>query len=430
MNTDMKSNRTVKGLVCHECGERYPERPEHVCEMCFGPLDIEYDLKAAKDGLTRSAVQARPATMWRYAELLPVAVDPENPPLAPDTGMTPLVKAERLASWIGVDEVWVKNDTVSHPSLSFKDRVVAVAIAKARDFGLPVIACASTGNLAHATGALAASVQMPSVVLMPDSLEATKLVGTAIYGAKVIAVRGTYDDANRLCSEVTDKYGWGSVNVNLRPYYTEGAKSYTYEIAEQLGWRAPAHVVAPLAGGSLLTKIDKAFGELRELGLIDSRPDLRPKIHGAQAFGCAPIVNAVREKREFVPIRNPQTAVSSLAIGNPADGVFAVDVIRQSGGFAAAPTDQESLEGARALAENEGIFTELGGGVVVAAARSLVRSGHIKADDGPLVLAITAHGLKTQETIATDLPPAAKVEANLKAFTELVDSGDLSGYID
>src|SRR5215468_4199875 len=310
----------VRGLQCRECGKSYDKAPVHVCEFCFGPLEVAYDYAAIGKVLTRAKIESRPHTMWRYAELLPI----DGPPaVGQATGMTPLVRADRLAKRLGLKEVWVKNDAVSHPSLSFKDRVVSVAVSKAIEFGIGTVACASTGNLANATAAQAAAAGLPAVILIPHDLEIAKVLGTSIYGARVVGVKGTYDDVNRLCSEIAGKYGWGFVNVNLRPFYAEGSKSYAYEIAEQLGWRLPSHVVVPMAGGSLVTKIGKAFGELEKLGLVPA-PARKVRVHGAQAAGCSPIVDMVLENREQVkPVKTPTSIAKSLAIGNPADGFYA-----------------------------------------------------------------------------------------------------------
>jgi threonine synthase len=334
------------------------------------------------------------------------------------TGMTPLVRTPRLADRLGVKDVWVKNDSVSHPTLSFKDRVVSVAVSKAKEFDMPIVACASTGNLANATAAQAASAGIPCVVLIPFDLEPAKILATSIYGARVVAVKGTYDDVNRLCSEIAGKYGWGFVNVNLRPFYAEGSKSFGYEIAEQLGWRLPAHVVVPMAGGSLITKIGKAFRELEKLGFVQGR---NTKIHGAQAEGCAPIASMVIEGRETVkPVKQPQTIAKSLAIGNPADAFYARQTMLESGGFAAAPSDDEIIDGIRLLAETEGIFTETAGGVTIAAARRLIAQGKIGRDDGPLVLSITGQGLKTQDPLVEKLPRPELIGPRLADFDGLL----------
>ena len=404
----------VVGMICRECGSPAPIRAAHVCEECFGPLDIKYDRAAIARELTRAVIEARPRSMWRYAELLPLA-GPTTVGL--HTGMTPLVRADRLARVLGVAELWVKNEAVSHPSLSFKDRVVAVALSKARELGITTVACASTGNLANATAALAAAAGMTAVIFIPDDLEAAKVLATSVYGAQVIAVRGSYDDVNRLSSEIADRQGWGFVNINLRPFYGEGSKTVGYEIAEQLGWRLPAHVVVPMAGGSLLHKIDEAFTDFAAMGLASGA---RPRMHGAQAAGCAPIARMVIDgSDELRPIKEPRTIAKSLAIGNPADASYARAAILGSGGFAAAPDDAEIVAGMRLLAESEGIFGETAGGVVVEALRHLRAGGQVGADDGPVVLVLTGQGLKTQDPLQAVLPPPAVIAPRLAEFDAL-----------
>ena len=406
----------VKGLKCRECGNTYDKAPIHVCEFCFGPLEVDYDYATIGKVLTRARIESRPQTMWRYAELLPI----DGPPaVGQATGMTPFVRADRLAKRLGLKEVWVKNDAVSHPSLSFKDRVVSVAVSKAIEFGIGTIACASTGNLANATAARSAAAGLPAVILIPHDLETAKVLGTSIYGARVVGVKGTYDDVNRLCSEIAGKYGWGFVNVNLRPFYAEGSKSYAYEIAEQLGWRLPAHVVVPMAGGSLVTKVGKAFGELEKLGLV-STGARKPRIHGAQAAGCAPIVDMVLENRDQVkPVRTPTSIAKSLAIGNPADGYYARQTIVGSGGWAAKPGDDEIVAAMRLLAETEGIFAETAGGVTLGAALHLIASGHIGKDDGPVVICITGNGMKTQDPLVGNLPEPQLIGPKLADFDDM-----------
>jgi threonine synthase len=407
----------VTALRCRECGNDYPKAPVHVCEFCFGPLEIAYDYPAIAKVLTRAVIESRPHDMWRYAELLPLDLPPV---VGKQTGMTPLVRADRLARRLGVRELWVKNDSVSHPTLSFKDRVVSVAVSKAIEFGISTIACASTGNLANATAAQAAAAGLSAVVLIPFDLEPAKILATSIYGARVVAVRGTYDDVNRLCSEIAGKYGWGFVNVNLRPFYAEGSKSYGYEIAEQLGWRTPAHIVVPMAGGSLVTKIGKAFGELEKLGLLAAGGARKPQIHGAQAAGCSPIVDMVLENRDQMkPVKTPTSIAKSLAIGNPADGFYARQTISGSGGFAAKPNDDEIIAAMRLLAETEGIFTETAGGVTLGAARKLIEAGRIGKDDGPIVISITGNGLKTQDPLVGQLPEPALIGPSLGDFDRL-----------
>ena len=393
----------VKGLACRECGHQLEVSPRYVCDNCFGPLEVSYDYDAISRVLTRDVIHFRPRTMWRYHELLPL----DGPPtVGAQVGFTPLVRAERLGAALGLDELWVKNDAVNHPTLSFKDRVVAVALGKAREFGYQTVACASTGNLANAVAAHAASVGLRAVVFIPDDLEQGKVVGTAVYGAQVVPIRGTYDDVNRLCSEVADKHRWGFVNVTLRPFYAEGSKSFGYEIQEQLGWRQPAHVVVPMASGSLLTKIARSFGEFVKLGLVEAPHHAPVRYHGAQAAGCGPIAEAVLAGRDAIkPVKTPQTIARSLAIGNPADGYYAARTIHGSGGTAAGVSDEEIVAGMRLLAETEGIFAETAGGVTVATAQRLCAAGRIRRAEST-VLCITGNGLKTQEALGDfRLPP-------------------------
>ena len=409
----------VLALRCRECGKDYPKAAIHVCEFCFGPLEVSYDYQAIGKVLSRSVIEARPPTMWRYAELLPLD---GAPTVGLQTGMTPLIRADRLAKRIGVRELWVKNDAVSHPSLSFKDRVVSVAISKAIELGIGTVACASTGNLANATAAQAASAGLPSVILIPFDLEPAKVIGTSVYGARVVRVQGTYDDVNRLCSEIAGKYGWGFVNVNLRPFYAEGSKSYGYEIVEQLGWKVPAHIVVPMAGGSLVTKIGKAFAELDKLGLLGGAPagGRKTRIHGAQAAGCSPIVDMVLENREQVrPVKKPTSVAKSLAIGNPADGFYARQTMIGSGGFAAKPDDDEIIAAMRLLAETEGVFTETAGGVTLGATIKLIEQGKIGRDDGPIVVCVTGNGMKTQDPLVGKLTEPVLIGPRLSDFDRI-----------
>jgi threonine synthase len=412
--TERATTTTVLGLKCRECGKEYPKAAVHVCEMCFGPLEVAYDYDALVGRLTRETIARRPGNMWRYAELLPL----DRPAsVGAQVGWTPLVRADRLARRLGVREAWVKNDAVCFPSLSFKDRVVAVALSKAIELGMDTVGCASTGNLANSVAANAAAAGLKAYVLIPEDLEAQKIIATLVYGARVIGVRGTYDDVNRLCSEIAGKHGWGFVNVNLRPFYAEGSKTFAYELVEQLGWRAPDHIVAPMAGGSLLTKIRKALGELDKLGLTDGAA--RARLHGAQAAGCAPIVTAVREGQEHIrPIKKPDTIAKSLAIGNPADGYYAMQAIRASGGFAAAATDAEIVAAMRLLAETEGIFTETAGGVTLAATQRLIAEGRIGAGDS-VAICITGQGLKTTDPLVPVLPRPPVIAAKLSEFDAL-----------
>lgn len=402
----------ARPLRCRHCGTPSDPAPQAICPECLGPLEPVYD--PARPLPTRAEIAARPASLWRYREWLPL-----DGPIAHalDTGFTPLFEAPRLARWLGVARVWIKNDAVSHPSLSFKDRVVATAINAARAFGLDTIGCASTGNLANAVAAHAARAGFPAWIFIPHDLELGKVVGTAVYNPRLVRIQGTYDDVNRLCAQVADRFGWGIVNVNLRSYYGEGSKTMGFEIAEQLGWRLPTAVVAPMAGGSLVTKLGKAFAEFRAAGLVD---DPAPRLFGAQASGCAPIVRLVQRGGDLVP-EMPATIARSIAIGNPADGRYASAAIRESGGWASAVSDAELVDGIRVLAETTGVFTETAGGVTVAAARSLVGSGHLHPDD-EVVLCITGNGLKTVEAVAGAVPEAPLIAPRLRDVTQLVEA--------
>ena len=406
---------SVVGLRCRECGRAYPAEALHVCEDCFGPLEVAYDYRAIGRALSRAVIEARPMNIWRYLELLPLSAPPT---LGFDVGGTPLVRARRLGEALGHRELWVKNDAVCHPTLSFKDRVVSMALNKARELGFDTVACASTGNLANSTAAHAAAAGLACYVLIPDDLEAGKVMGTSIYGPRLVAVRGTYDDVNRLCSEISGRHPWAFVNVNLRPYYAEGSKTYGYEILEQLGWRTPAHVVVPMASGSLLTKIGKAIAELTKLGLVTS--DGTTKLHGAQPEGCSPIADAVTAGRGIIkPVKAPRTIAKSLAIGNPADGPYAVEAIRASGGSAAVVSDAEIIAGIRLLAETEGLFTETAGGVTVAVTKTLIARGLIKPDE-PTVICVTGQGLKTQEPLVAVMPPPPVIAPRIEDFESLL----------
>jgi threonine synthase len=398
--------------VCRACGAVHEPGPTAICEQCLGPLDPVLDPARALP--TREAIAARPRSLWRYREWLPF--DGEAT-LSLDTGGTPLVAAPRLAARLGVAAAWVKSDAVSHPSLSFKDRVVATAINAAAAFGLDTIGCASTGNLANAVAAQAARAGLKAWIFIPEDLEPAKVVGTAVYGPRLVRVRGHYDDVNRLCAQVADRFGWGIVNVNLRGYYGEGSKTMAFEIAEQLGWRLPTAVVAPMAGGSLVTKLRKGFQEFAAAGLVTGAA---PRIHGAQAAGCAPIVRLVRENADAVEPVVPRTIARSIAIGNPADGLFAKRAILESGGWAAAVSDPEIVAGIRLLAEETGVFTETAGGVTVAAALALAAEGRLRPDD-EVVLCITGNGLKTTDAVAPALAPAPLIAPRLAEVRALVE---------
>src|SRR5580692_4755802 len=372
----------MRALKCRECGREYPLTATHVCEFDFGPLEVAYDYDRIKRSLTRAAIQSRPQTMWRYRELLPIVGEPT---VGFEVGYTPLIKADRLAKKLGIRELWIKNDTVNYPTLSFKDRVVSVALSRARELGFTTVACASTGNLANSVAANAASAGMKAYVFIPIDLEQGKIVNSLIYGADVIGIKGHYDEVNRLCAEIAGKFGWAFVNVNMRPYYAEGSKSMGYEIAEQLGWRAPQHTIVPMASGSLLTKIHKGYQELVKIGLI---AESQPRIYGAQATGCSPISTAQKAGLDFFKPVKPDTIAKSLAIGTPADGFYALRVMRDTGAAAEDVTDDQIREGIKLLAQCEGIFAETAGGVTVGVAKKLIASGAIPANDSA-VLCIT-----------------------------------------
>ena len=399
----------VKGLKCRECARGYPVAPLHVCEFCFGPLEVDYDYELVRRRVTRERIAAGPPSIWRYKDLLPIEGEVA---VGHHVGFTPLVRARNLADELGVRELYVKNDAVCHPTWSFKDRVVSVALTKAKEFGFDTVACASTGNLANSVAAHAAEGRLRSYIFIPADLEQGKVLGTLVYAPVLVAVEGTYDEVNRLCSEIADKYRWAFANINIRPFYAEGSKTYGYEIAEQLGWRAPAHVVVPCAGGSLITKIWKALREFAALGLIDGVPT---RMYAAQAAGCGPIVTMVKQNSEvLVPVR-PNTLAKSLAIGNPADGYYAYRVVKDSGGSAEDATDDEILDAIVLLARTEGIFTETAGGVTVAATKKLIEQGVIPRDE-PIVICITGNGLKTVEVMGSRLAEPVRIRPSLSAF--------------
>jgi threonine synthase len=388
MRSDVKN---VKGLVCKECGRGYPVAAEHVCDLCFGPLEVSVDLAAAARSVTPGVISSGPPTMWRYAPLLPAPRELVDL----GAGLTPLRPAPRLAAELGLRRLWVKNDA-ANPTHSFKDRVVSVALSVARAFGYEVVACASTGNLANAVAAHAAAAGMQSVVLVPRDLEAGKLAATTVYGGTVLAVDGSYDDVNRLCIELAGSRPWAFVNVNMRPYYAEGSKTIAFEIVEQLGWRAPDAVVVPIAAGSLLTKVGKGLRELRAVGLLAEPAHTR--IFGAQAEGCSPVARAFAEGATEVAPMKANTVAKSLAIGSPADGPYALAEVRASGGAVSAVAEDAVADGIRLLARTEGLFTETAGGVTVAALEQMVRSGRISSTD-ETVAVITGTGLKTIEAL-------------------------------
>src|SRR5687767_594528 len=413
-----KPSPYFSNLKCRECGRLYPKQAIHVCDFDFGPLEAAYDYGAIGAVLTRKLIESRPQSMWRYRELLPIDGEPT---VGTQVGFTPLIKADRLAKALGIRELYVKNDTVNYPTLSFKDRVVSVALSRARELGFKVVACASTGNLANSVAANAASAGLKSYVLIPADLEQGKVLGSLVYGTNVVSIHGPYDQVNRLCSEIAGKYGWGFVNVNLRPYYAEGSKTMGFEICEQLGWRIPRHTVIPMASGSLLTKIHKAYTEFTKLGLVDAAPF---SVYGAQATGCGPISHAMKRGTDIVkPVPKPETIVKSLAIGTPADGYYAIHAMRDTGGFAEDVTDDEVVDGIRLLAECEGVFAETAGGVTVASAKKLIASGHIPRD-GSAVLCITGHGLKTQEAINGKCGEPRLISPSLREFEDRIYKPD------
>src|SRR5688572_5014480 len=397
----------AKALRCRECGREYPLTPSHVCEFCFGPLEVMYDYEAMKKSISRESIQKGPYSVWRYKDLLPV----EDEPVDLNAGFTPLLRAKNLGKVLGLNNLYIKNDC-ANPTWSFKDRVVAVASSKAREFGFKVLACASTGNLANAVSAHAAAAGMEAFVFVPSDLEAGKLLGSKIYGANLVAVDGSYDDVNRLCAELGGKYPWAFVNINVRPYYSEGSKTMAYEIAEQLGWQAPDHCIVPLASGSLYGKIYKGLHELMDLGLIDEK---NVRMSGCQASGCSPIVTAWdNQTLNFKPVR-PNTIAKSLAIGNPADGYYTLKIMGDTNGAGAAVSDDEVVQGIRLLAETEGVFAETAGGVTIAGLRQLVQREHVGPDE-LVVACVTGAGLKTQEAVQDVLPPQLHVKPTVESF--------------
>jgi threonine synthase len=404
----------ITNLKCKECGQEYPVAPLHVCETCFGPLEVNYDYAKIRAVLTRAKIEARPHNLWRYRELLPVDLEPD---VGPHSGFTPLVHCGRLGAELGLKNLYIKDDTVNHPTLSYKDRVVSVAITKAREFGFTTVSCASTGNLATAVAAHAARAGLKCFIFMPEGVEAGKIVGSTIYGAQVITIRGNYDDVNRLCSEIADKYAWAFVNINLRPYYTEGAKTFGFEIAEQLGWKLPDHIVVPTAGGTILPKVAKAFKELKDLGLVKG-PNF--KIYSAQAAGSAPVIHALHKGVDLITPVKPDTIAKSIAIGNPADGFYVLRAVRESGGWGDSATDPEIVDAIKLLARTEGIFAEPAGGTTLAVAIKLIKQGRIKPDE-TLVVSITGNGYKTLEAVSSAIERPFVIDARLREFDALFE---------
>ena len=405
---------TAYELRCRECHTLWGNQPISFCQNCFAPLEVIYDLASIRERLSKDEIARRGTTLWRYKELLPL---PEHYDSSLPVGFTPLVKAAGLGDALRSKSLYLKNDGVCFPSLSFKDRVVAVALTQARHFGFEIVSCSSTGNLANAVAAQAARLGLKACVFIPADLEPAKIVNTQVYGAKIIRIAGNYDHVNRLCSQIADKHRWGFVNVNLRPYYAEGSKTVGYEIAEQLGWRLPDNVVVPMAGGSLITKIYKAFNELMELGLVEPK---KVKFFGAQATGCSPISAAVKAGRNDIEPQKPNTIARSLAIGNPADGFYAAKTILASGGWAEDSSDPEIVDAIRLLAETEGIFTETAGGVTVGAARKLYAQGRIRPEE-TTVLCITGNGLKTTDALAGSFEMSEPLPPKLALFEEYLE---------
>jgi len=403
------------GLRCKECGHRTGLIAAYVCDYCFGPLEVEYDKSRLAATVTRERIAQGPLNLWRYRDLLPCA--PSDPTHGLSAGLTPLVRAPRLARQLGLRDVWVKNET-ANPTHSFKDRVVSVALEAAQRLGYSTVACASTGNLANALAAHASALGLESYVFVPADLEAQKIVATAVFDTTLLAVAGTYDDVNRLCGELAADRPWAFVNVNVRPYYSEGSKTLAYEVAEQLGWTLPDRCIVPIASGSLYTKIHRGYTDLLELGLCEGTA---PTLDGAQATGCSPVATAWQEGRDFVAPVRPDTIAKSLAIGNPADGVFALEAARATGGSITAVTDEEIVAGIRLLAETTGIFTETAGGVTTAVLRTLAERGEIDPDER-VVLYITGDGLKTLDAVSPHVA-AIPIEANVAAFESATAAG-------
>src|SRR5215469_9534513 len=402
-------------LRCRECHKSWGNLPKSICEDCFSPLEVFYDYDSIRHDFTREKIRQGPPNLWRYSALLPLPAD--HSPSLP-VGFTPLIKTSTLASEIGAQNLYLKNDAVCLPTLSFKDRVVAVALANAKSFGFDTVSCSSTGNLANATAAQAARHGFKCWIFIPADLEAAKIVGTQVFGAKLIRISGSYDQVNRLCSQIADEHNWGFVNVNLRPYYAEGSKTFGYEIAEQLGWRLPDNVVVPMAGGSLIVKIKKAFDELIELGLVEPKA---VKFFGAQATGCSPISTAVKLGNTEIDPQKPNTIARSLAIGNPADGYYAINCITGSGGWSEDVSDPEIVDSIQLLAESEGIFTETAGGVTLGSARKLYKQDRILPHE-TTVLCITGNGLKTTDVLTSEYQAEQPIPAKLAEFEKLLNA--------
>jgi len=399
----------VLGLRCKECGKQYPQKGVHVCEVCFGPLEVQYDYEAMQGVVTRANIEKRDRNLWRYRDLLPVD---DTPRAGLNSGWTPFKRAHNLERVLGVKELYIKDDSANYPTWSYKERVVSVAITKAIELGYDTVGCASTGNLANSVAAHAAQAGLKAFVMIPHDLELGKVLGSLIFNPTMVRIQGNYDDVNRLCSEIADKYGWAIVNVNLRPFYTEGAKTFGFEIAEQFGWKLPKHTILPTAGGTILPKVYKAYQEFIKLGLVE---DNKPKIYSAQAAGCNPVVEAIHAGRELIKPQKPKTIAKSIAIGNPADGFYVVQAIKQSGGWGESATDEEIVEAIKLLAKTEGIWTEPAGGTTLAATIKLINSGRIPRDES-ICVGITGNGLKTTEVVVDHLEPPASIPPKLDAF--------------
>ncbi|MGK0690536.1 MAG: threonine synthase [Aquificaceae bacterium] len=399
-------------LKCRECGREYPIEPIHVCEFCFGPLEVKYDYEEIKKKISRKKIEEGPKSLWRYIDLLPV----EEPRVGFHAGFTPLKKAENLGKLLGLENLYIKDDSVNHPTLSFKDRVVSVAISKAIEFGFDTTACASTGNLANSVASHSAQAGLNCFVFIPANLESQKIYGSLVFSPTVVAVEGTYDDVNRLCSEIANELPWAFVNINIRPFYAEGSKTLAFEVVEQLGWRAPDAVVAPAASGSLVTKIWKGLKEMAIVGLID---EVKTRVYGAQAEGCSPIAQAWKEGRDFIKPVKPNTIAKSIAIGNPADGIYALQVTKESKGDWETATDEEIIEGIKLLAETEGIFTETAGGTTIAVLKKLAQRGAFRRDE-VVVAYITGNGYKTMEVLDNHLKETIHIKPTLADFKEKI----------
>lgn len=403
---------SVLGLKCRECGREYSLEPIHVCEYCFGPLEVVYDYDEIKKKVSREKIQEGPKSLWRYIDLLPV----EEPRVGLSAGFTPLKKAENLGKLLGLENLYIKDDSVNHPTLSFKDRVVSVAISKAIEFGFDTVACASTGNLANSVASHSAQAGLNCFVFIPANLESQKIYGSLVFAPTVVAVEGTYDDVNRLCSEIANELQWAFVNINIRPFYAEGSKTLAFEVVEQLGWKAPDAVVAPAASGSLITKIWKGLKELVRVGLIE---EMNTRVYGAQAEGCSPIAQAWKEGRDFIKPVRPNTIAKSIAIGNPADGIYALQVTKESKGDWETATDEEIIEGIKLLAETEGIFTETAGGTTIAVLKKLAQKGAFRRDE-VVVAYITGNGYKTMEVLDNHLKETIHIKPSLADFKEKI----------